>query len=75
MPRIAAYQTKYQLRDDCDLINSGLKRQKISQATAAAELNMTQPALSYKLKHDPTYGEMLKLCELLGWKIKIIREE
>ncbi len=75
MPRIQANKTKYQLRDDCGKVLLGLKEKKISQAVAASELNVTQPALSYKLKHDPTYGDMLKLCELLGWEIIIKRKE
>lgn len=75
MPRVSINKMKYKLRDDCGMVSMGLREKKISQTVAAEELNLTQQGLSYKLRHDPSYGDMLKLCDLLGWEIVIVRKD
>lgn len=75
MPRVSINKLKYKFKDDCQMVSAGLREKKISQTVAAEEFNITQQGLSYKLNHNPSYWDMLKLCDLLGWEIVIVRKD
>lgn len=65
MPRITALKPKYMANDLGGKIVGLMYRQKITQADIASELGITQPAVSYKIKHNLfTYEDLLKLFKL-----------